>query len=156
MKMSEKVTKNDGSLALAIAWAAERHLEQLDRSGRPYILHPMRVMLAVKDWGDEAMMIAIMHDLIEDCGVAVADLVENGFSETVIEGVVLLSRPGKDVPNRPIYKDYVRAIRDSGHNLAIAVKVADLEDNISRVHELTPEEQTIKSRYEWSLDCLNG
>lgn len=148
--------KSDGNLALAIAWAAYKHLDQLDRSGRPYILHPLRVMFAVRELGDEAMMVAVMHDLIEDCGVVREDLLERGFSWDVVLGVEVLSRPGKDAPNRPIYKDYVRAIRDAGHPFAVEVKLEDLRDNLGRVDELRPEERGLAQRYEWSIACLEG
>ena len=48
----------------AIALAAQAHRGQLDKAGRPYILHPLRMMLQFDD--EEGMVTAVLHDVIED------------------------------------------------------------------------------------------
>ncbi|HEX5140113.1 MAG TPA: HD domain-containing protein [Dehalococcoidia bacterium] len=47
------------------------HAGQVDRNGEAYILHPLRVMLAVREEGGslEQQAAALLHDVIEDCGV---------------------------------------------------------------------------------------
>ncbi len=37
----------------------------LGKAGAPYILHPLRVMLAQKT--DEARIVGVLHDVVEDC-----------------------------------------------------------------------------------------
>jgi (p)ppGpp synthase/HD superfamily hydrolase len=60
------------TVAAAIAFAATKHVNQTDRAGQPYILHPLRVMAAMDT--DEAKRVAILHDVVEDCGVTLDDL----------------------------------------------------------------------------------
>jgi (p)ppGpp synthase/HD superfamily hydrolase len=138
----------------ALAFAAKAHKGQLDKSKRPYILHPMRVAMKVETAGDEAMQVAVLHDVIEDCGVTPQELRRLGFSDEVIEAVVLLSRPPQGAPNRPTYAQYVQAIKDSGNRLAILVKMADLGDNMSRIDDLPPEQRSIRKRYDQGFRIL--
>ena len=55
-----RITKMPPLLERAIAIAVEAHHDQKDRYGRPYILHPLRVMARVKT--DSARMVAVLHD----------------------------------------------------------------------------------------------
>jgi (p)ppGpp synthase/HD superfamily hydrolase len=104
----------------ALQIAAEAHEGQKDKDGQPYILHPLRVLSGVD--GDEAKIVAILHDVVEDSTVTEADLRNEGFSETVMAAVNCLTH-GKGEP----YADYV--IRCSKNDIARRVKLADLEDN---------------------------
>ena len=56
-------------LADAIALASEAHVDQLDKGGHPYILHPLAVMHKVRTFGlsivDQAS--SVCHDVKEDC-----------------------------------------------------------------------------------------
>lgn len=67
-------------LVQAIALAVEAHKNQLDKAGMPYILHPLRVMLAVAEYNpkvmgtpteynEDVMIAAILHDVVEDTPV---------------------------------------------------------------------------------------
>ncbi len=67
------------TVAAAIAFAAAKHVDQTDRAGQPYILHPLRVMMAVDT--DEARRVAVLHDVVEDCGVSLDDLRALGYPE---------------------------------------------------------------------------
>ena len=49
----------------AIVIAIKAHADQTDKAGQPYILHPLRVMLAQRT--DEARIVAVLHDVVEDC-----------------------------------------------------------------------------------------
>jgi (p)ppGpp synthase/HD superfamily hydrolase len=51
-------------LARAIAIAAQAHVDQREKSGAPYIMHPIRVMLRMNT--ETEMMVAILHDVVED------------------------------------------------------------------------------------------
>ncbi len=51
-------------LERAIEIAAAAHRGQADKAGQPYILHPLRVMLACQ--GEATRIVAVLHDVIED------------------------------------------------------------------------------------------
>jgi len=48
------------TLAEAIAIAAQAHVNQLDKAGAPYVLHPIRMMLRVR--GEDAKIAVVLHD----------------------------------------------------------------------------------------------
>ena len=104
----------------ALQIAARAHEGQVDKHGQPYILHPLRVMSAVE--GDDARIVAILHDVIEDTSVTADDLRREDFGEPILEALDRLThRKGEP------YAEYV--IRCKGHEIARRVKLADLEDN---------------------------
>jgi (p)ppGpp synthase/HD superfamily hydrolase len=53
-------------LARAIEIASKEFVNVTDKSGRPYILHCLWVMNKVRHLGDTYMIVAVLHDLIED------------------------------------------------------------------------------------------
>jgi GTP pyrophosphokinase len=62
----------------AYRFADEAHLGQLRKSGDPYITHPIAVAQQCTEWKLDAQAIcaALMHDVLEDCGVTKADMAE--------------------------------------------------------------------------------
>ena len=70
----------------AYRFADEAHLGQLRNSGEPYITHPIAVALQCALWklDAQALMAALLHDAIEDCGVTKAELIER-FGAPVAE-----------------------------------------------------------------------
>ncbi len=53
------------NLEKAIKIAVEAHTGQVDKSGNPYILHPLRVMLSLNT--EEGRIVGVLHDVVEDC-----------------------------------------------------------------------------------------
>lgn len=106
----------------AILIAAKVHEGQEDKYGRPYILHPLRVMMRVNT--DIEKIVAILHDVIEDSELNLQDLEQEGFSPEVIEAVDRLTKREGEA-----YAQYIDRIKD--HRLARTVKLADLEDNMN-------------------------
>jgi (p)ppGpp synthase/HD superfamily hydrolase len=138
----------------AIALAADRHRGQRDKSGAPYIMHPLRVMLRLgADATPEERMAAILHDVVEDCGVTFADLARLGYAQTVIDAVdCLTKRPEEEA-------DYMAAIRRAARNpIARRVKMADLQDNldISRISSPTEKDFSRLERYRGALNFLES
>src|SRR5512138_389327 len=80
------------SLSEAIALAATAHAGQLDKSGRAYILHPIRVMQRCEPYGVAAQMAAVLHDTVEDTWVTLDILRAAGFPREVVEAVDALTR----------------------------------------------------------------
>lgn len=109
-------------LAMAIKIAAEGHLNQKDKGGNPYILHPLKVMHYLKTEDFQLMAIAALHDLVEDTDVTAADLVILGFSNRVKDAVVLLTKKEGQAP-----EEYFNGIASSYD--ATRVKLADLRHN---------------------------
>ena len=138
----------------AIAFAALAHRGQKDKAGAPYILHPLRVMLSLgPNASDDERYAAMLHDVIEDCGVRLEELRFEGFNETVIGAVDALTK-------RPDEKnDYMKAIRRVAQNpIARRVKIGDLTDNLdtTRLSQVTPEDEARNARYREALAFLTA
>jgi len=80
----------------AYRFADTAHLGQLRHSGEPYITHPIAVAAQAAEWklDASAIMAALLHDTMEDCGVTKADLVER-FGAPVAELVDGLTKLDK-------------------------------------------------------------
>jgi (p)ppGpp synthase/HD superfamily hydrolase len=127
-------------LARAIAVAAAAHHDQLDKAGKPYILHPIRVMQRVRQYGTAVEIIAVLHDVVEDTWVTLELLRSMGFTDEVVEGVdALTRRDGEE------YFDYIA--RCSRSYSGALVKLADLEDNSDPVRACAGQPARI-ARYE--------
>lgn len=109
-------------LALAIKIAAEGHLNQKDKGGNPYILHPIKVMHYLKSDDYQLMAIAMLHDVLEDTDVTAADLVIMGFSNRVKDATVILTKKEGHTP-----EEYLFGILCNPD--ACRVKLADLRHN---------------------------
>ncbi len=62
----------------AYRYADAAHLGQLRNSGEPYITHPIAVAALCASWklDVQALMAALLHDAMEDCGITKADLID--------------------------------------------------------------------------------
>lgn len=114
-------------LQTAIDLAVNAHRSDEDPPGEPYIVHPMRVMLAVSQADDahqdeRLRCVAILHDVMEHASVTAAALAEAGMPRSVIKAVKLLTHDASEP-----YADYV--IRLKPDSMARTVKIADLLDN---------------------------
>lgn len=80
----------------AYRFADEAHLGQLRNSGEPYITHPIAVAGLCAEWklDAQALMAALLHDAIEDCGVTKVELIER-FGAPVAELVDGLTKLDK-------------------------------------------------------------
>lgn len=80
----------------AYRFADEAHLGQLRSSGEPYITHPIAVAAQCAAWklDAQALMAALLHDAMEDCGVTKPELIER-FGAPVAELVDGLTKLDK-------------------------------------------------------------
>jgi GTP diphosphokinase / guanosine-3',5'-bis(diphosphate) 3'-diphosphatase len=80
----------------AYKFADEAHLGQFRASGQPYITHPIAVAGLVADWklDAQAVMAALMHDAMEDCGVTKPQLIERFGAPTaeLVDGLTKLDK----------------------------------------------------------------
>ncbi|WP_436495286.1 HD domain-containing protein [Actinokineospora sp. HUAS TT18] len=133
----------------AVRIAREAHEGQVDKSGRPYIGHPLRVMGRVTS--DYERMTAVLHDVIEDTPVTAADLAAAGCPAEVVAAVVAISKvPGED------QETYLARV--AANPLALTVKYADIADNSSpeRLHYLDEHtQQRLRAKYRAALAFLS-
>ncbi|MET1257450.1 GTP pyrophosphokinase [Aliikangiella maris] len=121
------------NLDKAIEIATKVHAGQLDKAGQPYILHPLRLMFKFET--EVEMIVAVMHDVIEDSNFSLEDLNIQGFSNEVIEAInCLTKKDGED------YKAFV--LRVSKNQLAKKIKIEDIKDNLNltRLEEITDKD----------------
>lgn len=112
-------------LASAIAYASMMHESQLDKGGKPYILHPLRLMFRMSQYttDPELLCMCVLHDVMEDCGTTKEDLLAIGMSDRVIYGVMTLSRFKDET-----YDQFIDRICMSHDSML--VKLEDLRDNL--------------------------
>jgi len=138
-----------GTLERAIAIAAEEHEGQLDKAGEPYVLHPLRMMLAVTT--PEARMAAVLHDVVEDTPVTLEQLRAEGFPAAVVEAVeALTKREGEE------YEAFIRRV--APNPIAREVKLADLKDNsdLSRIAEPTEKDRVRIEKHRRAIAYLQS
>ncbi len=80
----------------AYRFADEAHLGQLRNNGEPYITHPIAVAAQCAEWkiDAQALMAALLHDSLEDCGVTKIELIERFGSPVaeLVDGLTKLDR----------------------------------------------------------------
>lgn len=133
----------------ALERALEAHRGQLDRAGAPYILHPLHLMFQCL--GDpEAMVVALLHDTVEDSPLTLDDLRADGFPPAVIDAVDALTRREGES-----YEAFV--VRAGTHPIARRVKRADIEHNMDlrRLDVLGPADLERLQRYHYALRLLS-
>lgn len=104
----------------AMVIAFEAHKNQLDKSGIPYIYHPIHLAEQMTD--EKTTCAALLHDTVEDTDMTFEELEQEGFDGDIIEALKLLTHDDS-VP----YMDYIREIKKNV--IAKAVKLADLRHN---------------------------
>ena len=135
------------NLERAIALATRAHQGQLDKAGAPYILHPLRVMQYMDS--EEAKMVAVLHDVVEDTSVTLEELRAINFSETVVDAVDSLTRRAEES-----YEAFIERVKLN--SLARKVKLADLEDNmdLQRLQHITDRDKQRWHRYDKACAAL--
>ncbi len=125
----------------AIILAAQAHKGQVDKAGVPYITHPLRVMLRLREPVDR--IVAVLHDVVEDTAVTLDDLRKAGYSQAVLAAVECLTKR-EDEP----YEAFIE--RCAANPVARRVKLADLGDNmdLSRLPVIGPKDRRRMARYE--------
>src|SRR5262245_23672304 len=122
-------------LEKAIEIALRAHAGQTDKAGAPYISHPLRMMLRMKD--PTSMMVAVLHDVVEDGhGWTFDRLAEEGIPAAVIEAVTYVTKRAEEESD---YQKFI--LRAASHPVARQVKLADLEDNMDLGRISNPTEK---------------
>lgn len=115
--------------------------------------HSIRVMRAVPD---EYKRVALLHDLAEDTSLSLVDISEIFNLWTwEVAALDLLTRGDGESYGQYIELIAERRIADhrtrKGRHAAVAVKIADLKDNLARMDR---EHESLRPRYEKALERL--
>lgn len=118
----------------ALAYAREKHSGQYRKKGHgnervPYIYHPLLLTchaLALGLDDDDLLSACLLHDVCEDCGVAVEEL---PVSDATKEAVRLLTKPPAFTKTAKNEEKYYNGI--AGNRIATVVKLLDRCNNIS-------------------------
>lgn len=133
---------------IALAIAKKAHAGQVDKAGVDYIQHPLYVASQVTTEQEKAA--AILHDVIEDRDVTVADLLAYGLSNKVVTAVqTLTKKKGQS------YQEYLEKVKSN--NLARVVKLADLKHNsdLSRLKSVSDTDRERVEKYKNAIRYLS-
>ena len=138
--MQDRQTNWNELFDRALRIAIHAHKGQMDKSGREYIMHPIRVAERCKNL--RSKIVALLHDTFEDTDVSAEYLRCQGFPEEIIEGVLSVTKLEGET-----YDEFVR--RAAENPIGREVKIADLEDNmdIRRLIEIKDEDVARLRKY---------
>ena len=131
----------------AMRIAFDAHKEQTDKNGMPYIYHPIHLAEQMQD--EAAICVALLHDVMEDTDMTVAELQAEGFPKEVLAALQLMTHR-EGVP----YMEYVCKIK--GDPIAAAVKMADLRHNsdLSRLDTVDEKALARAEKYKQAMELL--
>lgn len=138
----------ENSIEKAVEIALKAHKGQVDKAGKPYILHPMTVAVNMKT--TDGIIAALLHDVVEDSDITLEDL-EKEFTSNIIEALKLLTHDEETE-----YFDYIKKIKSN--TLAKSVKIQDLMHNsdVSRLENVTQKDIARVNKYKKALDFLTN
>ena len=128
-------------LSKAITIALRAHEGQVDKAGRPYASHIMRVTEMCNTLDEK--ITGALYDIVEDTQWTFEMLYDEGFPKHIVDAVECLTRrEGED------YFDYISRVKEN--ELASRVKINDLNDNMDprRCEELSDLNIERLSRYQ--------
>ena len=125
----------------------EAHKEQFDKSGMPYVFHPFH--LAEQMESEEAICVALLHDVMEDTDLDVGDIRAAGMSDAVVAALLLMTHDSEIE-----YMDYVERL--SCNPLARKVKMADLRHNMdtARLDAISDKDRERVAKYRRAYSML--
>lgn len=139
--------KNPG-LSRAVLVAARAFDGATDRQGDPYIAHAIRVMEDVQ--GDDAKIVALLHDTLEWGNLTWPELSAMGFSQRILAAIDAMTDRDDET-----LSEHVSRIRSNP--LALRVKIADIRDNSQswRTKRMQPEtRERMLSQYRDTAELL--
>lgn len=130
--------------AMIIAYNA--HKNQVDKSGVPYIYHPIHVAEQMDT--EVECIVALLHDVVEDTDVTFEQL-KSEFPSEIIDILKLLTKT-KDID----YCEYINKVKEN--TVARKVKIADIEHNLdrSRLDIITDKDIKREEKYKNALSIL--
>ena len=137
----------------ALKLALMYHRDQKDKSGEPYIGHPIRVSKYIETrYGHTAYLertVALLHDIVEDTECTL-EILSMFFPENVVNAVDAITRRTGEKPEA-----YLRRVAQNF--IASRVKLCDIKDNTDpvRLDMLSIRDQIhLRRKYRKSLSTL--
>jgi (p)ppGpp synthase/HD superfamily hydrolase len=127
----------------AFKWASNIYAGKRDKQDKPLMHHALRVMYGVKQYGPVHMLVALLHDTVEEVSpdeLPWATVVLDNFPSPVAMAVLALTRKS---PER--YFDYIRRL--AKNPIAKIVKLADLSDNMDLTRGVFEGQASLMERY---------
>lgn len=114
----------------ALAFARKMHEGTCRKDGQPYIVHPLTmacdaVCMGVRD--DNIIAAILLHDVVEDCNVSLADLPVNDDVRDTVRLLTFEIRDGEDKPTA-LNRYYTDILSKRG---AVIAKLLDRCHNVS-------------------------
>jgi GTP pyrophosphokinase len=128
----------------AYRFADEAHLGQIRASGEPYITHPIAVAAQCAEWklDVQALMAALLHDAIEDCGVTKPELIER-FGAPVaelVDGLTKLDKLQFNTREENQAESFRKMLLAMARDVrVILVKLADRSHNMRTLEDVPRE-----------------
>lgn len=125
----------------AYRFADESHLGQLRKSGEPYITHPIAVAAQCADWrlDAHALMAALLHDAMEDCGVTKSELIER-FGAPVaelVDGLTKLDKVQVNTREEKQAESFRKMLLAMARDVrVILIKLADRSHNMRTMSDM--------------------
>ena len=125
----------------AKAIATSAHEGQVDKVGKPYIEHPMRVMNMGKTV--EEKIAGVLHDVVEDSDWTFEMLEKEGIPKDVMDALRCVTKLSEEED----YDHFIERVKTNP--LAVKVKLNDLKDNmdITRLGEVTEKDLGRLNKY---------
>lgn len=129
--------------------ACDAHFGQTDKSGSPYILHPIHLACQFED--EVLVAAALLHDVLEDSSWTQAKLYGHNIHPDVVNIVVSLTRRSGEK-----YFDYIERV--SKDAAAVKIKIADLKHNsdLTRLSYVTEQDLGRQKKYLKAIDILSS
>ena len=130
----------------AYRFADEAHLGQFRASGEPYITHPIAVAGLCAEWklDAQAIMAALMHDAMEDCGVTKIELIERFGAPTaeIVDGLTKLDKLQFSTKEESQAESFRKMLLAMARDVrVILIKLADRMHNMRTMDAMAPHKQ---------------
>lgn len=141
----------------AYDYAMKAHEGQLRKSGEPYLEHPLQVAvtLAELQMDTSTLAAALLHDVLENCGIPPQEIVKEFGPEVgkLVDGVTKLGKISLNVPGEVIQRQNENTRSEQAENLrkmlvamaedlrVVFIKLADRLHNMKTLDALEPEKQ---------------
>ncbi|WP_075810225.1 hypothetical protein [Clostridium perfringens] len=134
-------------LEKSIIFATEQHMGQVDKSGQPYILHPLRVMESCPNI--ESKIVAVLHDVLEDTKTTEEELL-SFLPEYIVNSIVAITKVENEA-----YEDYLKRVGNNYY--ATQVKLMDLKDNMNldRLEKIEMKDMKRYLKYRKAVEYLS-
>lgn len=121
----------------ALDIAIRAHDNMIDKAGKPYILHPLAVMMSktpdligvpgspMRSFTPDEMCVAILHDVLEDCPEFILETL-SAFRDypEIVDALTAITK----VKGETLTEYYVKVMANP---MAHRIKLADMEHNMS-------------------------